>query len=551
MSRREQTEVIVVGSGAGGAPVAAVLAEAGLRVVVLERGPWYTIDDFGHDEVKSCRRDFWIPFAQDDPHTLREAGQERAQPSREGWTSRNVGGATVHMGGFFYRLQPEDFRLRTLTGGVEGSTLADWPLGLADLEPYYDEMEVRLGVSGDAAANPRERHARPYPLPPLAAHPAARLIDEAAASLGWRAFPTPRAVLSRAYGRRPPCNQCGYCGDYGCENHSKSSALSTFLPDALATGRCELRAGATVSRILVDEGGPRPKVRGVEYLDRDGGLHRLEAPRVVLAASAIESARLLLLSRTPAFPEGLANGSGLVGRNLTFSTFAKVTGLFERAALVDRLGPEGMDLPFLQRSIQDDYFDAELGKGGTYNLILQHPNPINAAVRLTAMEDYGLWGAALKERLARYFREELWMEAEVFGEFLPTEACRVDLDPRVKDRFGLPVARITHHLHPTCREQSARMAGRAGRLFEAVTPAPLRTVLAGRGSTTFHLQHGTCRFGDDPASSVLDRDCRAHEVGGLHVTDGSFMPTSGGVPATATIMANALRVAHGMARDRG
>lgn len=543
MSRLEQVDVVVVGSGAGGAPVAAVLAEAGARVVILEKGPYYTSRDFVHDEVKICRRDFWVPYLDDEPHTIRRTDTEPAKRTRSGWTSACVGGATVHMSGFFYRLHPGDFRLAERTGGIEGTDIADWPIGIEELLPYYDRLEARIGVSGRAGLNPFEVRDRPFPLPPLQPHPAAALFDEAARSLGYHPYPTPRAIASRVFGQRPPCNYCGLCGDYGCENSSKSSCLVTFIPAAEATGRCQVKARSMARRILVDAS---DRVRGVEYLNARGEVRQIEARVVCLAASAVESARLLLLSRSSRFPHGLANSNGLVGRNLTFSTLAKGMAVFDRQALIARLGPEGMDLPFFQRSVQDDYWMKTAGltlpKGGTYNFIIEHPNPIHAAVRLAAAEGWRLFGEDLKKRLRRHFLEELTVEFEVFGEALPWKGSYVDLDPERRDRFGLPVARITASNHPHADEVNVRMLRHGMGMLEAIKPSAERVSAWTWKDTTYHLQQGTCRFGPDPALSVLDPTCQAHEVRNLYVTDGSFMPTSGGVPSTATIMANSLRV---------
>jgi choline dehydrogenase-like flavoprotein len=547
MSFKKQADVVVVGSGAGGAPVALTLSEAGAKVVVLERGPWYTVREFTHDEVAICRRDFFVPYpyAGYDPKTIRKGGEQHAHPTPEGWTSVCVGGGTVHMSGFFYRFKESDLRLKTMTGGIKGADLADWPIRMDDLLPFYDLMEARIGVSGQAGINPFETRRRPFPLPPLRPHPAARLLDQAATSLGFHPFPTPRAITSRSYGNRPPCNYCGFCGDYGCENGSKSSTLASLIPAAEDTGRCLIKPGCMARRVLVDKD---DRVTGVEYIDSQGEVRRIRARVVVLAATAIESARLLLLSKTGRFPDGLGNRSGLLGKNLTFSTFGKGTAIFDRGELEAKLGKEGMDLPFLLRSVQDDYWmektPLSLPKGGTYNFLLHHPNPINAAVRLALDSKWSLWGQKLKDRIHEYFHDELWMEFEVFGEFLPNQGCYLDLDPQVKDHFNLPVARITNRHHPVSDDVNRLMVRRGMDIFEAMKPAPKKVFPWTWATTTYHLQHGTCRFGTDPAKSVLDPWCQSHDIKNLYVTDGSFLPNSGGVPVTATILANSFRVAH-------
>ncbi|MBN1961521.1 MAG: GMC family oxidoreductase [Deltaproteobacteria bacterium] len=543
MTKLKDFDVIVIGSGAGGAPVAATLAQAGLRVLILEKGPYYSLADFTHDEITICRRDFFVPFPVDDPHTIRKNGAEQVFPTTEGWTSCCVGGATVHMTGFWYWPHAEDFKLATLIGGVAGANLADWPISYAEIEPYLYKAEVLIGVSGQAGINPFDTRKRPYPLPALRPHPSAALIDRAAKEIGMHAFPTARAVLSQAYGTRPACNQCGYCGDYGCENASKSSMLATLIPAAEATHNCEVRANSPVTRIII---GNDRRVSGVEYRDHKGNTHKVSAKIVVLAASAIESARLLLLSACKAFPQGVANTSGLVGKNLTFSTFGKGTAIFSRQDFIKTVGEHNYDLPFLQRSVQDDYWasDGRLGfiKGGTYNFILPHPNPINAALRLTMDRDFKLYGEAYKQQVLKYFKEQTWLEFEIFNEFLPTDQTYIDLDPNVKDRTGMPVARIQMTHHPLDLEVNRRMLKRGIDILAAVTPKAQEFNSPHIASTTYHLQHGTCRFGNDAKTSVLNADCRAHDIDNLYVTDGSFMPTSLGVPTTPTIIANSFRV---------
>ncbi|MCB9617281.1 MAG: GMC family oxidoreductase [Sandaracinus sp.] len=288
---------------------------------------------------------------------------------------------------------------------------------------------------------------------------------------------------------------------------------------------------------------PEGRARSVRYYDADGVAHEQRAKHVVVSATSIESARLLLNSRSARFPNGLANGSGLVGKNLTFSTLAKVYGIFERARLEPTLQPHA-HVHFLQRSVRDRYFlEEERGrydKGGTLNFILPHRNPIHTAERIASRTSPPAWGAALQDALEHHYREEREIEAEVFGEFLPTPETHVSVDEGVRDKWGLPVASIRLRHHALDLQSSRAVAETGARILEAAGARDVRIDTV--GGTTFVLQHGTCRFGTDPSQSVLDPNCRAHEVDNLHVVDGSFLPTSGGVPTTLTILANAFRV---------
>ncbi len=537
LERRGELDAVVVGSGAGGASAALGLARAGLRVVVLEKGPSYDQRDFVKDEIAFCRRDIFVPLASEEPHVKVEGG--RSQRTTDGWTACCVGGGTVHMSGFTYRLHPEDLRLRALLGAVEGSALADWPITWDELLPWYERAELELGVSGDARRNPLETFRRPLPLPPLPENGLALLIDEACAKLGLHAYPTARAILSRAWQGRARCQLNFLCGSYGCDVGARSTALSALLPKALATGRCQVRPLSHVHTVEVDASG---RAAGVRYLDSRGDEHRLRARVVVLACSAIETARLLLHSRSPAHPDGLGNRSGQVGRNLMFMGFGAGVGELPRSD--PRLARIDWRQPFVHRSFQDLYLTRDGGaprKGGTVSYLLPHANPIYTAERLATEGREPLWGAALKDALRRVTREVRELEFEVFSETLPTAASRVTLAQDVKDRWGLPVARFEVHPHPLDAEANRACVEKGLEVLRTMGAQRVRSTRLGQ--KTYWLIAGTCRFGTDPASSVLDRDCRSHEVRNLFVVDGSFMPTSGAVPNTLTIEANALRVA--------
>lgn len=548
----ETVDFCIVGSGAGGGPLAYELSKAGFSVVVLEKGPWYKTPDFDHDEIKNCRRNYWVPFVSDEPHVVSFKGQKRPNTTSDGWISCCVGGGTVHMSGFVYRLHPEDFRMATKYGQIEGASLADWPISYDDLAPWYDKVERVVGVSGKAGDNPFEpKRSGDYPFPPLFHNPLAQLIDEGAKKVGAHPFQTPRAIISRPKDDRAACAYCDFCGSYGCEVGAKSSTMASVIAQAVKTGKCEVRTPAMARRVETDKEG---KVTGVVYFDGDKNLQRQKAKVVIVSCSSIESARLLLLSDSGRFKDGLANSSGLVGKNLSFSTLGKAYGEFERDKLPGdlRKRAEEASVHFLQRSIQDTYFLGEgrpqgYDKGGTICFLIPHKNPIFTAERISQRgQPHRLWGEALKKALYRYYRDVFEIEFETFGEFLPNPDTFVSLDPQVRDKWGTPSARIDVHNHELDRQNNLEMVKRGIALLEAAGASKAKGEKWGQ--TTWILQHGTCRFGSDPDKSVLDVNCKAHDVDNLYVVDGSFMPTSGGVPTTLTIMANSFRVADHLVR---
>jgi choline dehydrogenase-like flavoprotein len=542
-------DVVVVGSGAGGAPVAHVLAQAGARVLVIDKGPRYAVQDFLHDEIAVCRRDFWVPPVEDDPHVIVRADGAPTR-STAGWIAQCVGGGTVHMSGFFFRLHPDDLRMSQAYGPLEGSTAIDWPFGYEALAPWYDRVEREVGVSGDVSRNPFEPpRSGPFPYLPVVTHPFAAHVDRQGEAMGLHPFPVPRAIITQGEPGRGACVYCSLCGSYGCEVHAKSSTLASLIPKAEATGRCTVKAGCMVRRVLMRQDG---RARGVEYVDPAGKLETVEADVVVVAATAIESARLLLLSASRGHPNGLGNAHGQVGRNLCLSTLGQVTGFLEYA----RFPPDVQEVlrnnaPFLGRAVQDHYRapGVGFGKGGTYHLLWAHPNPIHAAEGLIRDGGRLVFGEALNRRLARRFREGREVEVECFSEWLPTEGTHVTLDPEVTDRFGLPAARITvGPRHPSDGAASQHLVTQAQAFLQGLGAVDLATPAV--GGETWVLQHGTCRMGADPRSSVTTPAGNLHEVENVYVTCGGSLPSSGAVPTTFTILANAYRIADGIARRR-
>ena len=472
-------DAIVIGSGAGGGAVAWRLAAAGWRVLVLEKGPRHARRAYRHDG--GLKPGQFIPPVDVDPHTVVTRRTTTPVRTTLGWIATCVGGGTVHMGGYFYRFHPDDFRMRSRFGDY--LAVEDWPYGYDELEPYYVEAERRMGVSGMP----------PLPMPPLDVHPFALSLEEACRRRGWHPFATPRAINSQPYDGRPACEYCELCASYGCPVGARGTSQETFVAHAERTGRCEVRPLSMV-RAIAREG---DRVTGCTYLDAEGREH-FEAARVVcVSASAIESARLLLLS-------GLGNEEGQVGRNLQFHAVTMGQAVF--ASL-----PKG-DSPFLGRSIADFYFlpdgVSDLPKGG--------------------MIRFGF----TPERLPAF---------EAFHDFLPNEHTFVTLDDAVTDRWGLPSARIHLDVPAHHRRAGRFLADRALDVFEDL--GAVEGITTDVGGTSSYLVHGTCRAGRDPRASVLDPFCRVHAPRNLFVADGSFMPTSGGASTTLTIVANALRTA--------
>lgn len=550
-------DVCVIGSGAGGGPVALTLAEAGYSVVVLEKGPWYTEADFFKDELACCRRSVYSPDLREEFHVTEERDENGAWVSHAShdsgldfWNGNCVGGSSNFMSGLFHRLKPKDFRLLSEFGPIDGANIVDWPISYATLEPYYAQVEREVGVSGRVVSHPHlePRSTAEFPFPPTLEHPAANWFDGFCRKQGLHAIPVPRAILPHAAMNRQACQYSGYCGSYGCASGAKGSSRAALLNRAVATGHCEIRARAQVYRLDSDAHG---RVVAARYYDQNDLAQRVDARIFVVACQAIETSRLLLLSSGQRHPNGLANNTGQVGRNLLFSAGGSGTGTFLYGKLDEAQAAElRIRGPFFNRALQDWYVidDADLGhiKGGTIEFLFRHPNPIGQANRQKHGPDGLVWGEPLKKKLKSYFTEARYIRFESFCDWLPNDNCHVSLDSRFKDRWGTPVARVKIGYHEHDLKVGRYLAVKGRQILTAMGAAEVSSSVSGSPPT--NLIAGGCRFGTDPRHSVLDADCRAHDVDNLYVTDGSFMPTGGSVPYTWTIYANAFRVAEKLVR---
>jgi len=541
-------DVCIVGSGAGAGPVIHELSKAGLKVVVLEKGPWLKTEDFSKDEMVATRRSVYTPNLKDECHVLvkkNESGtwirQSTYSSGRDFWNGNAVGGSSNFMSAYFHRLKPVDFKLKSEFGAIEGANVADWPIRYADMEPYYTKTEEIVGVSGKVVPHKHQepRSTEDYPYPPLSENVFSSWLDSAAERLNFEIFSSPRGILSQPKDERKACYYSNYCGSYGCSSDAKGSSRAALINHALETGNCTLLPNSKVFHLQTDGNGNLIKAN---YYDVDGNKQSVEADTFVVAAQAIETSRLLLMSKNTDFPNGLANNSGNVGKNLVFSGGGVGSGqmLFDD---IDSDDAEKIKTPglFINRASQEWYVinDAEFSgrpiKG-------EHANAVTKAIPLK-WDDQGklLFGSDLKEKMHSYFTEQRKFKFEIFVDWLPNDNCFIELDDEVKDKWGDPVAKVWlgHHDHDL--KVGKYLANKAEELFEEAGLKNVQSSIS--GSVSPNLQAGGCRFGNDPETSVLDKNCKAHEVSNLYVTDGSFMPTGGSVTYTFTIYANAFRIA--------
>ncbi len=552
-------DVCVVGSGAGAGPVIYELSKAGFKVVVLEKGPFLKTEDFSKDEMVATRRSVYTPNLKDERHVLVKKNEDGEwvesstyKTGKDFWNGSAVGGSSNFMSAYFHRLKPIDFKLLSEFGPIEGANVVDWPISYDELESYYAKVESVVGVSGKVIPHGHlePRSTEDFPFPPLAENVFSQWLDKGADEIGYELIPAPRGILSRQKENRNSCYFSNYCGSYGCSSDAKGSARAALINDAINTGNCEILANSKVYHLETNGNG---RIIKANYYTANGTKESVEAKLFVVAAQAIETSRLLLMSENEDFPNGLANNNGQVGKNLVFSGGGVGSGQFFFEDLSDddarKLDQKAL---FINRALQQWYVidDEESGKikGGTIDFVSEHANGVTKAIGLKYDSSGRLiYGKELKQKMKDYFTKQRKLKFEVFVDWLPNDFCKVELDTDVKDKYGDPVAKVWLGYHEHDLKVGRYLANKAENLFRQIGMKNVSSSVS--GSVSPNLQAGGCRFGNDPKSSVLDKNCKAHEVQNLYVTDGSFMPTGGSVTYTFTIYANSFRVAEAIKKD--
>ena len=537
-----EVDFLVIGSGAGGAVMAKQLSVAGFSVVVLEQGPWGAYgheQDFNKDELLNRHPDAADAMMSDPKkqrNTFRRNASEKAVPGNHTYGCV-VGGGTVTYGGSSWRHLPWEFNEASRFGTIAGTGVADWPISYEELEPYYTQAEWELGISGERVDTPfMAPMSKPYPLKALPLKSSGALFKVAASKLGLTVVPNVAAIITEPYNGRAACIQCGMCSGFGCQVKARSSSAVALLPIAEKTNRCEIRANSYVREISVNDAG---KVTGAVYFDDQQREQFQKAKVVVLSANGTETPRLLLLSSSKRFPNGLANSSGVVGRYLMSGNGGGASGLFEHPLNEYKGCVTGAAIV--------DYVPNDAQKRGFYG------GGRMTARGFTTPIEYGLrgahnapsWGAGYKKALLTQANHRL--DVSNFISQLPVETNRVDLDPDVKDAWGLPAMRITSSSHENDFKAMQFFIDRSVDVLQAAgaTEVWRDQVSDSRGGAH---SRGTCRMGNDPSRSVVNKYHRAHDVPNLFIVDGSSFVTGGRNHPTMTISALAYRAADHLVR---
>lgn len=524
-------DILIIGSGASGAAAAWRLSGAGFNIVCLEQGDWQN-----PKEYSTAFSDWQFRAATNfnfDPN-VRGLSEDYPVNDLESDITplmfNAVGGSTVHWTAHTPRFHPSDFRVRSLDGVAD-----DWPLSYEELEKYYDLNDEWMGCSG-IAGDPANPPRSPRPMPPLPLGPDGERMARAFDTLGWHWWPSDSYINSRRYGGRGACNNCGPNG-LGCYVDAKGSTDVTYSPVAIRNG-VELRTRARVFEITT---GPDGRATGAKYFDSGGKVCFQAARCVIVAANGIGTPRLLLLSTSEKHPNGLANSSGLVGKNLMFHPYAMVTGFF-----LDDVGPtyRGALGNIL---MSQEFYETDPGRDFVRGYSYQMNRSTGPAKTATGLALPPVrWGEGHHDEFAMRFGNSGMLC--VIGEDLPEEHNRVELDPHLTDSSGIPAPRVVYRMSDNSLRMMDHGIRNAQKVMKAAGARTIMTTPLQRAGG-WHLM-GTARMGDNPVRSVVDRNGQAHDVDNLFVIDGSVFVTGGAVNPTPTIQAIALKVADYILHER-
>jgi choline dehydrogenase-like flavoprotein len=528
-------DVIIVGSGAGGGVAAGVLAEAGKKVLLLERGRELSFAEVGRDHLRNQRLSAYGhnagPDIDGNPRTL-ENGQV-IRPHEGGYQNNAacVGSGTRVYAGQSWRFMPQDFRMASIYGVPEGSSLADWVIGYDDVLPYYEKVEWELGVCGDHQLMTHlPAYDKPYPMPPLPLPHKSAVHLKGLEKLGWQNLRIPRLINSVPYNDRPACIYCQHCVGFACPVDAKNGTQNTTIARALKSGNCTLLTEVMVRELATDANG---HVIGVHIVDAAGQASTKTADIVILSGGAVESARLLLNSTTAQEPHGIGNNSDQVGRHLQGHYYPGAIGLFPHD-MNDGMGP-GASVATCEFNHDNEGI---IGGGmlADDDIVL----PIIQWKR-DYPPDVPRWGLAAKQFMRENYRRISDVKGPVHE--IPHPDGRVTVNKSVKDRYGVPVAHFSGTTHPETVRTAAFMFERAKEWLQASGAVKIWGYAPSLRLSGGQHQAGTCRMSDDPQTSVVNEWCRVHGHENLFVADGSVHVTNGGFNPVETIMALAWRTA--------
>ena len=501
----DDSAVVIIGSGAGGGTLANELCQKGFKVVLLEAGKEQSPGTFRNDEWFAFNQLAWL----DKRTTSGSWRVARDFPNLPAWTCKTVGGTTVHWAGASLRLQEHEFKTKTVYSNVSGANLLDWPITLADLEPYYAKAEDKMGVT------------RTNDIPGLPGNNNFKVMYNGAMRVGYKTVHTGRmAINSRPRDDRSSCWQLGFCFQ-GCKSGAKWSTLYTEIPKAQGTGKLDLRPQSQVLQIQHDSNG---KASGVLYADKHGN-HVVQKARIVcVACNSIESARLLLNSNSSTFPHGLANSSGQVGKNYMRHTTGSVYAIFKN--------PVHMYRGTVMAGIITDESELNTKRGFAGGFEME-----TIALGLpfaAAFLNPGAWGRDYSRILEQYDRMAgMW----IVGEDMPQESNAVTLHPSEKDQYGLPIPNVHYNDHPNDAAMRNYAFKQGAAVYNAV--GAVQTIAVPPYPSTHNL--GTCRMSEKPSDGVCNKWGQTHDIKNLFISDGSQFTTSAGENPTLTIVTLAIR----------